>query len=145
MASTDNDLRTRLEKLENLFRRAGTAGERAAAGAAIERLKDRLDSEQENAEIELRLSLPDTWSVRLFVALCRKHNVNPYRYPRQRRTTVMVRTNERFFDEVIWSEFSKLQSELGNYFEETVEHLIRTVMHSDGDDSSLEMVQLPRS
>ena len=145
MESADNILRARLEKLENLFRRAGTAGERAAAGAAIERLKDRLDSEQENIEIELKLSLPDVWSVRLFVALCRKHNVSPYRYPRQRRTTVMVRTGEQFFDEVIWSEFSKLQSELGIYFEETVEHLIRTVMHADGDDSTLEMVQLPRS
>ena len=145
MSSADSVLRARLAKLENLFRRAGTTGERVAAGAAIDRLKDRLQSGQADLEVELKLSLPDVWSVRLFVALCRKHDVRPYRYARQPRTTVMVRTSDRFFADVVWAEFSNLQSELGNYFEETVEHLIRTVMHADGDDSTLEMAQLPRS
>ena len=54
----------------------------------------------------------------------------------------MVRTSEKFFNNVIWAEFSNLQTELEMYFEETVEHLIRTEMHSDGDDETLEMVQL---
>jgi len=57
----------------------------------------------------------------------------------------MVRTSERFFDDVVWAEFCGLQSELSIYFEETVEHLIRTAMQSDGDDSALEMAQLPQS
>ncbi len=145
MSTADNVLRARLAKLENLFQRAGSAGERVAAGAAIDRLKDRLQSQQANPQIELKFSLPDTWSVRLFVAVCRKHDVRPYRYPRQRRTTVMVRTSERFFDDVIWAEFSRLQTELEIYFEETVDHLISTSMRADGDDSTLEMVQPPRS
>lgn len=144
MATEDDVLRARLAKLENLFRRAGTSGERDAAGAAINRLKDRLQADRVDPEIELKISLPDVWSVRLFVAVCRKHDVQPYRLPRQRRTTVMVRTSERFFDDVVWAEFSDLQSELGIYFEETVEHLIRTAMHSDGDDSTLEVAQLPQ-
>jgi hypothetical protein len=145
MASGDDVLRARLSKLENLFRRAGTVGERDAASAAINRLKGRLQTERVDPEVELKLSLPDVWSVRLFVAVCRKHDRRPYRYPRQRRTTVMVRASERFFDDVIWPEFSGLQSELSIYFEETVEHLIRTAMHSDGDDSTLEVAQLPQS
>jgi len=142
MSFGEDALRDRLAKLENLFRRAGTGGERAAAGAAIDRLKDRLQAEHGDPAIELKLSLPDVWSVRLFVAVCRKHELRPYRYPRQRRTTVMVRTPERFFDAVIWVEFSSLQTELTAYFEETVEHLIATAMGSDGDDSALAMVQL---
>jgi len=145
MSSSVSVLRARLAKLENLFRRAGSAGERVAAGAAIDRVKDRLQAEHAVSEIELKFSLPDVWSVRLFVAVCRKHNVRPYRYPRQRRTTVMVRTNERLFDDVVWVEFSKLQTVLEFYFEETVDHLIGTSMHADGDDSTLEMAQLPRS
>ena len=143
MSSADDVLRSKLDKLENLFQRAATTGERVAAGAAIDRLKDRLQSERPDPEVELKLSLPDVWSVRLFVAVCRKHDVRPYRYPRQRRTTVMVRTSERFFDDVVWAEFSNLQTELGIYFEETVEHLIGTAMRSDGDDSGLEMARLP--
>ena len=88
------DIRERLAKLEALFARGATEGERAAAGAALERLQARLDlagSPRDEPEIEMQYTLPDVWAVHLFVALCRKNGVNPYRYPRQRRTTVMVR------------------------------------------------------
>jgi hypothetical protein len=134
----DERLRERLAKLEALFARAGTAGERAAAGAAIERV----GGQRPEPEVELKLSLPDPWTVRLFVAVCRKHGVRPYRYPRQRRTTVMVRVQEGAFDRVVWAEFSRLQTALELYFEETVDHLITEAMHSDGDDSTLEALQI---
>jgi hypothetical protein len=76
------DIRERLAKLEALFARGATEGERAAAGAAPERLQARLDlvgSPRGEPEIELQYTLPDIWAVHLFVALCRKHGVKPYR------------------------------------------------------------------
>lgn len=145
MPLEEDILRNKLTKIEELFRRAGTSGERVAAGAAIERLKLRLDTEHGDPEIELKFSLPDVWSLRLFIAVCRKHDVRPYRYPRQRRTTVMVRAPKRFFDAVVWGEFCSLHTELEIYFKETVDQLIAAAMQSDGDDSALEMAQLPRS
>ena len=79
----------RLAKLQALFERAGSTGERDAAAAAIDRLQGQLGAgaprPSASQEIELKFSLPDIWSVRLFVALCRKHGLRPYRYPRQRR------------------------------------------------------------
>ena len=89
----DRELRERLAKVEALFRRAGSPGEQAAAGAAMDRLRGRLGASDRDGgpETELQFSLPDAWSVRLFVALCRKHGLRPFRYARQRRTTVMVR------------------------------------------------------
>jgi len=135
MTHDDHELRSRLTKLEALFARAGTLGERDAAGAAIERLQERLGTSEE--AIELQFSLSDVWSVRLFVAVCRKHSVDPYRYPRQRRTTVMARAPQKFLEDVVWAEFSTLQDELNSYFNETVDHLISTAMNSDGDDSDL--------
>ncbi len=84
----DEELREKLAKVEALFRRAGSPGERTAAAAAMERLHGRLadpDGSRE-PEVELQFSLPDAWSVSLFVAVCRKHGVRPYRYRRQRRT-----------------------------------------------------------
>lgn len=134
----DEVLRSRLAKIEALFARAATAGEKAAAGAAIDRLQARLRSEGGDPAIELKLTLPDTWSVRLFVALCRKHGLHPYRYPRQRRTTVMVRAPRQLFDRLVWVEFCELQTALEAYFEMTVDHLIATALHSDGDDTALE-------
>jgi len=144
LVSGDAALREKLGKLEELFRRTGSSGERAAAGVAIDRLKGRLEDDRSDPEIELKFSLPDAWSVRLFLAICRKHGLRPYRYPRQRRTTVMVRARERDFDRVVWPEFSALHTELEFYFEETVDHLITDAMRSDGDDSGLEVAQLTR-
>ncbi|MXW90870.1 MAG: hypothetical protein F4114_12550 [Rhodospirillaceae bacterium] len=137
----DEELRAKLAKVEALFRRAGSPGERAAAEAAMGRLHGRLGGSgkrRPEPEVELQFSLPDTWSVRLFVAVCRKHGVRTFRYARQRRTTVMVRTGERFFDRTVWPEYSQLQSELEGYFVDVTDHLVERVMGSDGDDSNLD-------
>lgn len=100
----DKDIREKLAKLEALFARGATAGERAAAGAARDRLQQKLSfaaEEGDAPEIELQYSLPDVWSVRIFVALCRKNGIHPCRYPRQRRTTVMVRVRQSHFEQTV--------------------------------------------
>ena len=114
----DEELRAKLAKVEALFQGAAGPGERAAAAAAMDRLQGRpggSDGDRE-PEVELKFSLPDMWSVRLFIAVCRKHGVHPYRYARQHRTTVMVRARERNFDREVWLEFSMLHTELEIYF-----------------------------
>jgi len=142
----DKDIREKLAKLEALFARGATAGERAAAGAARDRLQAKLSFVAEDGdepEIELQYSLPDVWSVRIFVALCRKNGIRPYRYPRQRRTTVMVRVRQSSFEQTVAEEFRTLHRELTGYFNEMVEHLIADAMKSDGDDETLEQRRLP--
>ncbi|RWR04248.1 hypothetical protein [Paenirhodobacter populi] len=144
--ASESDIRDKLAKLEALFARGATEGERAAAGAARERLQARLSCESISAPnaasvTEMQYTLPDVWSVRIFVALCRKYGVHPYRYPRQRRTTVMVKAGPDF-DRTVVAEFRTLHRELTAYFNETVEHLISDAMKSDGDDEALEQRQL---
>ena len=144
--ANDMEMREKLAKLEALFARGATEGERAAAGAARDRLQAKLASEtdgHDTPEVELQYSLPDVWSVRIFVALCRKHGIRPYRYPRQRRTTVMVRVQETGFEQTVAAEFRTLHEELTAYFNATVEHLIADAMKSDGNDETLEQRQLP--
>ena len=140
----DEELRAKPAKVEALFRGAAGPGERAAAAAAMDRLQGRLDGPDGNyePEVELKFSLPDMWSVRLFIAVCRKHGVHPYRYARQRRTTVMVRARERDFDREVWLEFSMLHSELEIYIQDVTDHLITRAMRLDGDDSALDQPQL---
>ena len=135
----DDQLREKLARMEALFRRAGSPGKQAATGAAMDRLRNRLDGPNLDGgpETELQFSLPDMWSVRLFVAVCRKYGLRSFRYARQRRTTVMVRARERHFDRVVWAEFSRLQTELQFYFEDVTDHLITRAMGSDGDDSNI--------
>jgi len=85
MMSSESQLGEKLRKIEALFAGAGTAGERLAAGAALERVKARLaELGRRDTAIELQYSMPDQWSHQLFMALCRRYGLKPYRYRRQR-------------------------------------------------------------
>src|SRR5208283_2792406 len=96
---------------------------REAAGAAAERLKAKLDEAARlDPPVEMKFSLPDEWSVRLFIALCRRYGVRPFRYARQRRTTIMVKAPRRFFDTVVWRQFSDLHTDLWIHFQQTRGH-----------------------
>ena len=136
--SIEERLRERLLKAERLYFGAGTAGERDAAEAAIGRLKAKLaESVRQEPAIEMKLSLPDAWSVQLFVALCRRYGLQPYRYPRQRRTTVMVRAPRSYFEATVWQPFSVLHADLLAHFEETTGRLIREAVHGDTADAEI--------
>jgi hypothetical protein len=83
--STESHLREKLRKIEALFAGAGTVGERLAAEAALERVRARLtDIGRRDPPIEMQFTMPDTWSGHLFIALCRRYGLKPYRYRRQR-------------------------------------------------------------
>ncbi|ACA19521.1 conserved hypothetical protein [Methylobacterium sp. 4-46] len=137
-------LRERLRKAESLFAGAATSGERDAAEAAVRRLRVRL-AETARAEppIELKLTVPDAWSARLLIALCRRYGLRPYRYPRQRRTTVMVRAPRSVFDAVVWAQFTALHEEMLAFFEETTERLIREAVYGDAADAETVPEALP--
>ena len=84
-----NDLRGKLRKIEALFAGAVTPGERDAAVATLGRIKSRFaDQVRWDPPIGTQFSLADQWSQLLFNALCRRYGLRPYRYKRQKRTTV---------------------------------------------------------
>jgi hypothetical protein len=130
--ATDADLREKLRKIEALHAGAGTEGERLAAEAALERIRARLRQQQaRDPAAETKVSLPDQWSRHLFVALCRRYGLQPFRYPRQRRTTVMVRAPRGFFDQILWPEFRELNTELRRYLQAVTLRVIRDEVHAD--------------
>ena len=133
---TQSQLRDKLRKIEALFAGAGTAGERLAAEAARERVRAKLvDLERHDPPVEIQFSLPDQWSRHLFIALCRRYGLKPYRYPRQRRTTVVLRAPRRFIDEVLWREFSELNTDLQAYLNEVTLKVIREEVYADTSDA----------
>ena len=130
------EVRAKLRKIEALFARAGTVGERVAAEAAAERIRARLGEFQETeGPIEMKFSLPDAWSRRLFVALSRRYGLKPYRYPRQRRTTVMLSAPERFINETLWPEFQELNQVLVDYLSQVTERIIREEVFSQTSEA----------
>jgi hypothetical protein len=133
---TDAELRLidKLRKIEALFAGATTRGERLAAESARERLRERLEFlEGSELVIEYKFSLSDDWSRSLFVALLRRYGLKPYRYRRQRRTTVMVRVTRTFVDDVLWPQFVQLDETLRAHLAVT-ERIIREAIDGDGSD-----------
>lgn len=142
--SLEQQLREKLAKIEALFVGAGTEGERQAAGEAMARVRARLAELQAKAPpIEMQFSMPDQWSRQLFLALSRRYGLLPYRYPRQRRTTVMLRVPKDFVDQVLWPEFEEMNGALRQYLGEVTLRVIREEVFSDASEAPEVAPSLP--
>jgi len=140
----DTRLREKLRKVEALFAGAGTEGERLAAEAALARLRARLaDEGRREPPAEMQFSIADPWARLLFMALCRRYGIEPYRYHRQRRTTVMLRVPRSFMQAVLWPEFRELEAELGAYLHEVTQRVIREEVYADTSDAAEVAQALP--
>lgn len=128
----------KLRRIEALFAGATTEGERLAADAARERIRERLQvlSGTEKAE-EHRFSLRDTWSRRIFIALLRRYGIEPYRHPGQRYTTVMARVSARFVDETLWPEFLQIHAVLTSYLDDVTNRVLTQVIHGDVSEAAV--------
>jgi len=133
---TEEQLRDRLRKISALFEGATTDGERSAAGAALERVKQALAAITRTERIvETQFTMPDRWQRRLFAALCRRYGLEPFRYKRQRHTTVMVRAPRSFIDTTLWPEYLEIKDALDNYLNDATERIIREEVYGDANEA----------
>ncbi len=134
----------RLRRIEALHAGATTDGERLAAAEARARIQRRLrDIAESDPAVEFRFTLADGWSRQLFVALCRRYGLAPYRYRGQRRTTVMAKVSRRFVDETLWPEYEQLGGVLRKHLDEITERLISAAVHEDVSEAD-EVAEVPR-
>jgi len=126
-----------LRRVERLYEGATTPGERVAAGFAKDRIDARLKAMREDAPIEMKFSLQNNWSRKLFTTLARKYELEPFRYYRQRHTTVMLRITKRFCDEVLWPEFLKLDDILMKHLDEITDRVVREAIHNDASEVTI--------
>ena len=138
MFDEEQQLIAKLRKIEALFARPGTDGERRAAENASNRIRARLNAlEDVEPAIEFRFSLTDAWSRSLFIAVLRRHGLRPYRYHGQRRTTVMVRVVKTYVDTTLWPEFLQLQTVLHEHFEAVTRRVIAQAIGTEEGDVEL--------
>jgi hypothetical protein len=129
-------LKDKLRKIEALFAGAATPGEKASAGAAAERIRAQLAKlGAQEAPFEIKFSLSDPWSRRLFIALCRRYGLRPFRYPRMKRQTIIVRGPRSFLEGVLWPEFVQLDAALGAFLTEITDKVIRDEVYGDESDA----------
>ncbi len=108
----------KLQRIEALFAGAATTGEKVAASNARSRIQERLKEVQKlDPPVEYKFTMRDVWSKKLFLALLRRYGIKPYRYSRQRNTTVMARVPVSFVEETLWPEYQELDQTLRAYLE----------------------------
>jgi hypothetical protein len=128
-----------LLKVESLYAGAATPGEKNAAGAAAERIRQKIDEYiDSDPPREIKCSFSNIWSKRLFCALAKRYGLQPYRYYRQRYTTVMVRVSGKFLDDVLWKEFEELDDVLEKYIDDITKKVIaESVFNGSSDEEVL--------
>jgi hypothetical protein len=132
----ESALKEKLRKIEALFAGAATAGERAAAGAAADRIRARLrDSQGRERAVEIRFSLPDPWSRRLFIALCRRYGLRPFRHARMHRQSVVVNAPQSFIHQVLWPEFTEINGALTDYLADITDDVIRAEVYREAGEA----------
>lgn len=161
---TEQQLREKLRKIQQLYEGSRTPGERDAAVAAMNRVRQALDAlgprtedsgpgwfpggwaprtestrpqarrEPHEAVIEMQFTFPDQWRRRLFSALCRRYGLSPFRYKGQRYTTVMLRVRKSFVDKILWPEYNELEAALTEYLEEATDRIIREEIFADAGE-----------
>lgn len=132
MLPLEGTLLEKLRKIEALHAGTTVDGEREAARRAAERIRERL-AQLQAREIEETFvySLHDPWKRMLFVALCRRYGLHPFRQHGQRRTTVQVRAPATFQNKTLWPEFQALAAELHAHLHEITERVIREAIDDD--------------
>ncbi len=122
----------KLRKIEALHAGTPVDGEREAARRAAARIRARLaELRGRERDVLIRYSLPDPWKRTLFLALCRRYELAPYRERGRRHSTVMVRAPITFQERTLWPQFLALATELHAHLHEITQRVVREAIHAD--------------
>jgi hypothetical protein len=136
-----NDFRELLERLrrvEALHARTDVAGEKQAAAAAMDAIRQRLERMQSlDPPVEYKFTMANEYNRRLLVALFRRYGIEPFRYHGQRYTTVMARVPKRFVDETLWPEYLEISQMLESYLSDITSRVIREAIWEDASEAAV--------
>ena len=133
----EGTLLEKLRKIEALHAGTTVAGEKEAARRAAERIRARLaELRGHEQDTELLYRLPDPWKRKLFLALCRRYGLKPFREPGRRYSTVQLRAPKEFQDKTLWPEFVALCEELDAHLDELTTRVIREAINDDVSEAT---------
>ena len=71
----------------------------------------------------------------MLLALARRYGIKPYRYKRQRRTTLVIRASERFLQETFLPQYDQMVDTLYDHLDTVTERVLAAVLDSDKSDA----------
>jgi len=137
MLPLEGTLLEKLRKIEALYAGTKVDGEREAARLAADRIRARLaELRGREQDEELLYRFPDPWKQRLFVALCRRYGLVPFRESGRRYSTIQVRAPKTFHERTLWPEFLALSAELHAHLDELTQRVIREAINEDVSEAA---------
>lgn len=124
----------KIRKIEALIEGAKKDGERRSAILARERIENRLSKERKQDILEYSLYTPGNWHKKLLLAICGKYGIKPYRYKGQKYTTVMVKIDKVFLNDVLWKEYIEYSELLEKIVDEVTQNVIRKIHAIEDED-----------
>jgi hypothetical protein len=95
----------------------GTPG--ADASQSRERIVARLRKLADAGDVqEFQCTVKGTWESFLLHSILKRYGIQPYRYRKQRQTTILVRVSKRFMDETLWPIYAAASESLVARFNE---------------------------
>lgn len=81
-------------------------------------------------------SLDDPWKRKLFLALCRRYGLTPYREKGRRSSTVQALAPRKFHQKTLWPEYLALPEELEKHLADRTDRVIREAIHTDVSEAA---------
>jgi hypothetical protein len=125
----------KLEKIEALIERTSSEGERQAALLA----KERILQKQDQLPLEYVITHHNLWKKKLFIALCHKYGLSPYRYKHQKHTTTRVLASPDLMNECLWPEYKKYAVMLEDLVEEILDNLMSKIQGNTVEEELLSL------
>jgi hypothetical protein len=76
-------------------------------------------------DIALSYTIPDPWEMALFIALCRRLGLDPFRQPRRHQTSVSVLAPESFGRTTLWPMFTDMADALRSHMRIVLDEALR--------------------
>ena len=83
----------------------------------------------------MRFSIENQWSRSLFVGMCRRYGLRPFRYARMKRQTVVVKAPRTFLEQTLWPQFVEIDTALTLYLDDITDKVIREEVHGETRDA----------
>ena len=134
--SLEGTLIEKLRKLEALHAGTKVDGEREAARRAAERIRERLAEIRSREKDELwQYRVDDRWHRKLFVAVCRRYGLKPYRERGQRHSSIMVRMPAGFRKSTFEPHYFALSNEITQELDALTDRVIREAIDEAVSDA----------
>ena len=125
----------RIKKVEALIAWATSKWEKNAAEATKKRILEKYPQIEILKDItEIKITSLEKSDKKLLKAISRKYWLEPYRYYRQKYSTLIINCNVWFFDEILWPEYIRNRDILDNLVDDITWDIISKI-HKEEEDT----------